>query len=194
LLPPLLVYLVVFGIAFIENLFPPSPSDLVVVFAGSLVALGEVGFPEVLVFATAGSALGFLVMYKVGHWFGVRIIEQGRLSFLPRDGLRKVEEWFGRYGYWVIVGNRFLSGTRAVVSFFAGLSELNLRVTTLLSLVSALVWNAALLGLGGVLGRNWEKVGFYLSTYSQIVTGIIVVIVVVIVGSMLKRKKKGPVP
>jgi len=190
---PWLVYTAVFGIAFIENVFPPSPSDLIVVFGGSLVGIGRVGFMEVLLAATMGSTLGFMTMYKVGEWFGASILEQGRVKFIPVEGVRKVEDWFRRYGYWIIVINRFLAGTRAVVSFFAGMAHLNLARTSLLSFVSALIWNVLLISAGYYLGQNWERIGFYLSTYSQIVTGFVVVTVLVLFARYLynKGKRKG---
>jgi membrane protein DedA with SNARE-associated domain len=178
-LDPLLIYLVVFGIAYVENVFPPSPSDLVVVFAGSLVALGAVGFFPVVLLTTIGSTLGFVTMYKIGDWFGDRILEKGKIKFIPVEAVKRVEEWFQRYGYWVIVVNRFLAGTRAVVSFFAGMSGLDLPRTVLLSFFSALVWNLILVTAGWYLGQNWERIGFYLSTYSQIVTGIVILLVLV---------------
>lgn len=184
-LDPILIYSAVFAIAFIENIFPPFPSDVVVVFAGSLIGIGLVSFLPVLLIATVGSTLGFVAMYKIGEWFGDRILEQGKIKFIPIEAVRKVEAWFNTYGYWIIIANRFLAGTRAVVSFFAGLSELNLSRTMLLSFVSALVWNAILVQAGSYLGKNWEQIGFYLSTYSQIVTGVLIVAVLIIVAKFV---------
>ena len=190
-LSPILIYLVVFSIAFVENLFPPFPSDVVVVFAGSLISVGQVGFVEILFLSTVGSTVGFVAMYKIGDWFGDKILEQGKIKFIPIDGVRKVEAWFVKYGYWIIIANRFLAGTRAVVSFFAGLSELNLPKTTLLSFLSALVWNAILVGAGWYLGRHWERIGFYLNTYSQIVTAIIVLVVLIFVARYFFKSNAG---
>jgi len=191
-LDPWLVYAAVFSIAFIENIFPPSPSDLVVVFGGSLVGIGRVGFAETLLATTLGSTLGFMTMYTVGEWFGGRILEQGRITFIPRDAVRKVDDWFRQYGYWIIIANRFLAGTRAVVSFFAGMAHLKLGRTTLLSFLSALAWNAILVGAGYLLGQNWQRIGFYLSTYSQIVTAIVVIVVLLLAARYLygRRKRK----
>lgn len=186
-----MIYLAVFGTAFIENLFPPSPSDLLIVFAGSLIGIGSAGFVETLTAATFGSVLGFLVMYKVGEWFGHSIVDRRRIKFLPYDSIQKVDLWFRRFGYWVIVANRFLSGTRAIVAFFAGMSDLRLLPTFLLSLVSALVWNAILVSAGFGLGSNWREIGLYLSTYGQIVTGIIVVLVLIIVIRVVSTKQGG---
>lgn len=190
-LSPLWVYGVVFGIAFIENVFPPFPSDVVVVFAGSLIGLGQVGFVEILSAATIGSTLGFITMYKIGDLFGDKILEQGKVKFIPVEAVHKVEAWFQKYGYWLIIANRFLAGTRAVVSFFAGLSELNLLRTTMLSFFSALAWNALLVTGGFYLGKNWGLIGFYLSTYSQVVTGILIVgVLAVLLRSFFKAKKE----
>jgi membrane protein DedA with SNARE-associated domain len=175
-LDPLLVYGILFSIAFVENIFPPSPSDMVIVFGGTLVGLGHVGFVEALVSSTVGSTLGFMAMYGVGDWFGLKILERGRIKFIPVETVRKVESWFARYGYWIIVANRFLAGTRAVVSFFAGMSRLTLLRTTVLCFLSACAWNCILLTGGYSLGHNWERIGFYLTTYSEIVTAIVIVV------------------
>ena len=189
-LDPWLVYAAVLGIAFAENLFPPLPSDLLVVFAGSLVGLGRVGFGETVAATTIGSTVGFLVMYKIGEWFGASILERGRIKFIPVEGVRKVDTWFQRYGYWLIIVNRFLAGTRAVVSFFAGMARLRLTFTIVLSAASALLWNTILVGGGYVLGHNWHHIGFYLSTYSEIVTGIVVLVAVVLLVHYFSRKNK----
>jgi membrane protein DedA with SNARE-associated domain len=189
LLDPLLIYGLIFAVAFVENIFPPSPSDMVIVFAGSLVGVGIIGYPQTLLFATLGSVLGFVVMYKIGDWFGVHILESGKVSFIPIASVKKAEAWFLKYGYWVIVANRFMAGTRAVVSFFAGMSELSLGKTTALCSVSALVWNAILISGGYYLGHNWHRIGFYLITYSRAVTGLIIVVVVwLVVRYFLKRR------
>ena len=179
------------AIALIENIFPPSPSDLMIVAAGSLVGIGRVGFVETLLFATAGSTAGFLIMYKVGDWFGIHILEQGKIRFIPIEAVRKVEDWFKRYGYGIIIANRFLAGTRAVVSFFAGMSELKIVPTTILCTISALVWNAILVTGGYFLGHNWERIGFYLTTYSQIATAIVVVVVLILVAKYLYNRGNG---
>ncbi len=187
---PLLVYAAVFAIAFIENVFPPSPSDVVVVLAGAMVGFSQIGFVEALVASSVGSALGFLTMYKVGDWFGVKILEGGKLKFISVKGVKKVEAWFRRYGYWIIVVNRFLAGTRAVVSFFAGMSELEVIRTTTLSFISACAWNSVLLLGGYYLGSNRQVIHFYLTRYSQIVTGVLILTVLVLAARYFYNRRK----
>ena len=187
---PLHVYGIVLAVALIENLFPPSPSDIMIVAAGSLVGMGRLGFPETLVAATAGSVLGFIIMYKIGDWFGDHILEQGKIKFIPIESVHKVERWFVKYGYAIIVVNRFLTGTRAVVSFFAGMSELKLAPTTALCFVSALLWNTILILIGVFVGQNFDLIGYYLDTYSQIATIAVAAIAALLVGRYLLIRRK----
>lgn len=188
-LDPLWIYLVVVGIAYIENILPPFPSDVIVVAAGSLAGIGVVGFLPLLLLATVGSTLGFMSMYKIGNWFGHRILETGRMKFIPLESVQKVEQWFRIYGYWIIIANRFLAGTRAVVSFFAGLSELSLIKSTVLSFLSALAWNSLLLFAGKKLGENWRSIIYYLEAYSKLVTVLIIVGVLLYLAVVFYKKR-----
>ncbi|MFP4369285.1 MAG: DedA family protein [Candidatus Kapaibacterium sp.] len=164
-------------ITFLENVFPPSPSDTVLVFTGTLISGGTIGFFPLLFTATAGSVLGFLAMYILGKNFDRRIIESGRFSFISREGLQKVESWFHKWGYALIVANRFLSGTRAVISFFAGMTGLKITLTIVLSALSALIWNAILIYLGYAFGENWEEVKHYMDLYGKIIAPVAVVLI-----------------
>ncbi len=189
-LSPVWVYVAIFFIAYIENIFPPSPSDVMIVAGGYLVGIGNIDFTTALIVATIGSTTGFMSMYKIGDWFGLRIIETGKIKFLPLDSVHKVESWFRKYGYWLIIANRFLSGTRAVVGFFAGMAEVKFIPTTILCFISALIWNAILIYAGTLVGENWESIGIYLTTYSQIVTALVVIAVTVAVFFWYQRREK----
>ncbi len=189
-LNPVWVYAAIFFIAYIENIFPPSPSDIMLVAGGYLVGIGHIGFIPTLLIATLGATTGFMTMYQIGDWFGLSIIEKNKIKFIPIEAVHKVEEWFRKYGYWLIVVNRFLSGTRAVVAFFAGMSEVKFIPTAILCFVSALAWNWILVYAGTLLGENWEAIGFYLSTYSQIVTALLVIGIIAGIIIWFKRKIK----
>lgn len=184
------IYVAIFVISYVENIFPPFPSDVIVVFAGSLVAIGTGSVFLTLLFATVGSTLGFMSMYWVGDQFGDHVLETKKIPFVSIDLVHRVEAWFRHYGYWVIIGNRFLAGTRAVISFVAGVSEMNLMLSTLLSCVSALAWNSILVYLGYMVGDNWRIIGDYLTSYSKIVTGILVFVLLVWLAKSWFVKKR----
>lgn len=188
-LSPFWVLAFMFFVAYIENVFPPSPSDVFLIFAGTMIGVGTVGFFPSLLMATLGSTLGFLSAYLLGRYFQSSIVD-GRFSrWLPVNTIQQVESLFQRYGYGVIVANRFLAGTRAIVSFFAGMSKLNLPVTTALCAVSALAWNAMLLYLGKIFAGNWRQAAEYLETYSKAATLIVIVLLASFAWRFYKNRK-----
>jgi membrane protein DedA with SNARE-associated domain len=163
------VLLITFLNAYVENIFPPSPSDVILVFIGTMVGVGIIDFPSTTIAATLGSTLGFMTMFQIGRRVDRRVVESGKYRFIPVDTVHKVEAWFRRWGYFVIVVNRFLSGTRAVVAFLAGMSKMHYQKSTMLSCVSALVWNSLILFAGMQLGKNWHDIEPIFETYSTAV-------------------------
>ena len=82
-----------------------------------------------------------------------------------------------RWGQGVVIANRFLAGTRSVISLTAGMSHLNVTPTILSSLVSSILWNSLLLGMGWVIRDNWQIIGDYLSNYGKIILALIVLFI-----------------
>lgn len=191
-LSPIWIYLTIFFFAFVENIFPPSPSDMVIVIGGSLVGASDLHFVPVLIFATGGSLVGFLTAFAIGWQIDKRILHSGKIKFLTVESVEKVENAFRKYGYFLIIANRFLPGTRAVISFFAGMSRLNIHYTVLLSAASALLWNTILISLGMIFGENIQKVDAFLNTYNQVVIILTVIVIAFLIIRYFvnKRKKK----
>jgi membrane protein DedA with SNARE-associated domain len=189
---PLWIYVSLFFFSFIENIFPPSPSDVVIVVAGTLISAGTIGFIPTLFVTTTGSVLGFMTLFFIGTQVDKKIIEKGRFKFLSSEALEKAEKWFSKYGYWIILGNRFLSGTRAVISFFAGLSELEFKRTFLFSLISSTVWNLLIIFLGVLFGNNIALVDKYLKTYSNIVLVAVAIVLALFVIRYFYQKSRKP--
>ncbi|HOK15180.1 MAG TPA: DedA family protein, partial [Candidatus Kapabacteria bacterium] len=176
-IPPFWILIIAFAVTYIENIFPPSPSDAALVFMGALVGTGTVGFIPLLLFATIGSTLGFITMFVLGVRFEMKFIETDKLKFVSKKALMKVDDLFKKWGYWLIVANRFLSGTRAVIAFFAGMSLLSFRKSTVLSFLSALLWNFILIYSGYIFGDNWKKVDEYMTLYGYILIPVVVVLI-----------------
>jgi membrane protein DedA with SNARE-associated domain len=189
-LTPFWIYVALFFFSFIENVFPPSPSDLVVVVGGSLIGTGELHFIPTLIITTVGSVIGFMTLFYIGTQLDRKVIQAGKIKFISIEALTKVETWFKKWGYWIILANRFLPGTRSVISFFAGLSELEIRKTTLLATISAFVWNAIIIYLGVIFGNNIEIIDRYLSAYKNIAWILTGLVVLVIILRLIFKKRK----
>jgi len=191
-LSPVVIYLLILIVPLIENIFPPSPSDTIVIVCASLIPLGTIHFIPSLIFATIGSEVGFMILYYIGSQVDKKVIHSGRFKFISKEGLIKAEEWYNKYGSGILIINRFLPGVRPVLAFFAGVSEINLNKTLIYSTISALLWNSLTLYLGIVFGNNVERIDQFLSQYSRI-TIILLVIGTLIFGVryfFLKRKQK----
>lgn len=190
-LTPFWIYAALFFFSFIENIFPPSPSDLVVVVGGSLIGTGTIHFIPTLLLTTTGSALGFMTLFFVGSLLDKKVLHAGKIKFISLEGLDKVENWFGRYGYGIILANRFLPGTRSVISFFAGMSRLDVKKTIIYTTISAFAWNALIIYMGVIFGHNVETVDKYLSVYRNIAIIITIVVVLFFVIRYFVRRNGG---
>jgi len=189
-LDPVWILAILFFFSFIENVFPPSPSDVVVIIGATLISSTSFGFITVLVITSFGSSFGFVLMYFLGKLFGEKIIRTGRLKFIDEHSLFKVDLWFGKHGYQLILANRFMPGTRSVISFFSGMHELHLGKTFLFATISAFVWNLVIIFAGMKIGQNVELIDYYLSLYSNIILLITLVIILFFVIRYFIRRKK----
>ncbi|HCD51249.1 MAG TPA: DedA family protein, partial [Balneolaceae bacterium] len=126
MVPPLGIYLIFFGIAYLENLIPPMPGDVLLAFAGYLAAEGLLSIGLMWFITVVASVLGFMNMYWLGTKLGDQVLENRESHFLLRfinlRYFRKGRIWMYRYGQWVVFANRFLAGTRSVISLTAGMS------------------------------------------------------------------------
>ncbi len=188
---PLTAYLVLGISAFVENAFPPIPGDTVTVLGAYLITTGRLNFWGVYISTTIGSVIGFFTMYLIGKIFGRRFLKSKfRKRFFDEAGIEKVEQWFAKYGLWVIVGNRFLSGTRSVISIFAGIFHLNWQPVLLLSTVSAFIWNGILIYAGYQLGVNWHVISGIIGQYNKVVIGLTVLIIGFVIYKKYTKRKQ----
>lgn len=185
-----LAYIMLFVSAFVENVFPPVPGDTVTLIGAYFVGTGNLNFFGVLVSTTLGSVVGFMTLFLLAYWLEWRVIEKYEFRWMQKSHIDKVQNWFQKYGYRVILANRFLSGVRSVISFAAGLSNLNIKKVLVLSLLSALIWNALIISAGALIGDNWQQIEKYLKLYNQIVIiGLATIAVAYLIYFLIFKKK-----
>lgn len=155
-LPKPIVYLFLGLSAFVENVFPPIPGDTITAFGAFLVGVRKLGFVWVYISTTAGSLLGFLTLYWVARQLGRRFFMERNYRFFKAEEIVRAEAWFTRYGYFLILINRFLPGIRSAISVAAGISGLGLLRVCLLACVSGALWNGIWILFGYFVGTNWE--------------------------------------
>lgn len=180
-----------FTLVYIENLIPPWPGDVLLVFIGTLVGMDVLSLWPALIASTLGSFAGFASAYGLGRRYGEAIAQSPWVPFITPPLIVKVERWFDTYHGLIIISNRFLAGTRAVISFTAGIVKLPFPRTMIYATLSSLAWNYLLLTIGTHVGSQWREVDGYIATYGWVITGLIVIIIIVMMVRKRLRRTQG---
>lgn len=187
---PIWSYTLLFFSAFVENIFPPIPGDTVIIFGAYLVGRNILNFWGVYISTTLGSLLGFMGIFAIAYWLEWKVIEKYQPKWVAKTHIDKVEDWFNKYGYWVILFNRFLTGVRSVISLVAGLSKMKIMRVLIYAFISCAVWNGGMIYLGAIVGRNLEMIIELLKLYNRVVLIILFgTIFIYLIYRNLKKKK-----
>ena len=148
----------------LENVFPPIPSELVLLLTGFNVSESRFGFVGAVLAATAGSVVGAYFLYGIGRLLSEERLERflatvGKVVGLKRKDVHKGFVWFERHGTAVVLFGRLIPVVRSVVSIPAGAEKMPLGRFTLLTAAGSLVWNIVWVAIGWGLGDQWEKAG-----------------------------------
>jgi len=159
-----------------ETVFPPIPSEAVLPLAGYFVEQGDFAFLAVLVTSTAGSVSGACLLYEAarrgGRPFAHRFL---RFARLDPDKLDEAERWFGKRGSLIVLAGRCVPGMRSLVSLPAGILRMPRWRYLLCTVIGSTIWNTVLIGLGWVLGSQWERVSDVIGPLSKPLIAVVVV-------------------
>ncbi|MEX2245741.1 MAG: DedA family protein [Dehalococcoidia bacterium] len=189
----------VFAMIFLENVFPPIPSELVLPLSGFLAWRGDfegpraVAVPLTVLAATLGSLLGAYVLYGVGLLLGedrVRalIVRYGKYLLLKEDDLDRAKSWFAEYGDEAVLIGRVIPGIRSIISIPAGIERMPLVQFSLYTAAGSAVWNVALISAGCALGDQWDLAERYVGLATYAVVALVVLAVVWFVGRRLRAR------
>ncbi|MFR9805423.1 DedA family protein [Pseudonocardia sp. RS010] len=181
---------------FLENVIPPIPSEVILPLAGFRARVGAIDTLWVWPAATAGSVLGALVLYGLGAWLGYERLYDlsGKKWFVlsSRKDLERGYALFAKHGSWIVLAARCVPLIRSVVSIPAGLARMPLWRFTVLTAVGSGVWNAVFLGLGWLLGENWQQVEGYLAPVSTVMVVLVVLgLLWLVVRRLRARDRRG---
>jgi len=176
--------------AYMENVCPPVPGDVCIVFAGYLASAGTLNLIPVFVLGTLSGVLGFMTVYHIGRVMGHRLVDSRRFRWIDRSALATVECWVARWGVGVIVINRFLASVRSVVALSVGMGNMRSDRVLLFCSLAALSWTVLLASAGYLMGENWERVWDLMLNYSRVVLVVIGVGLGVVVWRRMRSGKK----
>jgi len=177
--------LLVVLLAWLEYVFPPSPSDSTMLFAFFLAGRGTMTLPAVAAAALAGSVLGAMTAYAIGARLGRSYFFLR--SAWAREELARIERWYGRHGAWLLMVNRFIPGVRGFFLYAAGITRLGARAVLVHSTVSNVMWIALLAWAGTSLGTTWDEVRVVFRRY---VWGIALFLAAYVVVAVVRARRR----
>jgi membrane protein DedA with SNARE-associated domain len=187
-------YVGVFLLMFLETIFPPIPSEVIMPIAGVRAANGPLTLWGVIASGTGGAMLGNLFWYALARVIGIRrfrpfIERHGRWLTMDWGDVEKAERLFGRFGHWLVMVGRVLPTIRSIISIPAGMLNMRLKGFLIWSTIGTAAWTAMLASAGWGLGKAFHDVERILGPLS---TAIVALIVLAYIWRQLTWRKRHP--
>ncbi|MEZ0494743.1 DedA family protein [Sphingomonas sp. IW22] len=147
---------------FLENVFPPIPSEVIMGLTGMAVADGRLGFAQSVAAGTLGAVLGNWVWYWVGRIVGYArfrplIDRYGRWLTLDWAEVEKIIGVFTRYDRVIVFWARFLPTVRTMISLPAGMLRMSQVKFLFWTTLGTAIWNSVLIGAGYILKNEFSQ-------------------------------------
>ncbi len=189
--------LAVFLLILVENLFPPIPSEVILTFGGVMTVCTDMTPVGVILFSTAGSLSGAVILYSVGRFLPDEVFRKllcGRighlLHFRPED-VDLARGWFRDRGRSAVFLCRLIPIVRSLISIPAGIARMPFVPFLVFTAAGSFLWNTVLVYAGRIAGDSWEKVSAAFGVYSDLflmIAGICIAFAVLFRGCGERRK------
>ena len=157
---------------FLENIFPPIPSELIMPLGGFYVQQGQLQFLPVIISGLLGTLLGALPWYGLGRLVNEEKLEQwlgknGKWIGIGSNDLSRSRIWFNKYGYALVFWGRLMPGIRTLISVPAGVELMPVLPFLVWTGAGSLIWTLLLTYAGYFLGDNYKNVGNWIEPFSS---------------------------
>ena len=189
--------LAVFLLILVENLFPPIPSEVILTFGGVMTVCTDMTPVGVILFSTAGSLAGAVILYSVGRFLPDEVFRKllcGQIGYLLHFRLEDVDlakGWFRERGRSAVFLCRLIPIVRSLISIPAGIARMQFVPFLVFTAAGSLLWNTVLVYAGRIAGDSWEKVSAAFGVYSDLflmIAGISIAFAVLFRGCGERRK------
>lgn len=156
-------YLAVALLMFIETVFPPIPSEIIMPLAGIQAAQQGGSILGMILAGVAGAMAGnifwFWIAWKLGlDRFERFLIRYGRVLTMDAEEIERGRRLFERYGGGIVGVGRIIPTIRSLVSVPAGLVRMNVRTFLFYSSIGTFFWTMGLAVAGYLLGSHFTEV------------------------------------
>ncbi|KFJ00807.1 DedA integral membrane protein [Bifidobacterium porcinum] len=170
----------IFLIVFIETgvvFFPFLPGDSLLFAAGCFAAAdattGKAALPlnMLLPVVWAAPVIGDQCNYFIGHFFGRRIIESGKVKAMTPERLARTEGMIDKWGPLAVFLGRFFPFIRTFMPFISGISGMKWRRFTPFSVLGGLTWST----LFTLLGYFFGGIPFVQNNFELVIVAILLI-------------------
>lgn len=183
-------YMFFFLSGILQLVFPPFPSDVVIVLEGYLTTVGSnFNFPLVLLVSVMGSIVGSILVYWFGYHKGNEVLRYKLvLKYIDEKHIKRSEKVFHKYGKYGLIMSKFLPGTSTIMVLFSGVFRVKKRIYFTYIVFSILLQQFIYLIVGRVIGNNMHQVKRFLSIFN-FASVILIASVATIVYFIIKNRK-----
>jgi len=183
-------YLGVGFLMFLETLFPPIPSEVIMPVAGVTAANGKLELSLVILSGTAGAMLGNIFWYLAARALGIErlkpiVQKHGRWLTVNWREVRRAQRWMERHGTAFVLLGRLVPTVRSLVSIPAGLLKMRFRRFIIASTLGTFAWTAVLAGAGYRLRSDFEQVDQFVA---PIANAVLIAIVLIYTWRLITHK------
>jgi len=189
-------YLGIGLLMFLENLFPPIPSELIMPLAGYTATQPNTQILVIPAIAVGviGTILGALPWYYAGLLLGKNRLEllasrYGKWIGISGEDIQKSVNWFEKHGSKAVLFGRLVPGIRTLISVPAGISKMPIAPFLIYSTVGTVGWVSLLTYAGYFLGKNYPLVEKYIDVISKVVVAVVLIAIAWFIINRLRRKK-----
>lgn len=187
-------YFGVFFLIFIENIFPPIPSEVILLLSGFMTSYTSLNVMLMIIFSSFGSLFGAILLYYIGKILNKDRLKKivrgkiGKVLFLKEKDIDKADAWFDNKGNKSVFFCRFVPIVRSLISIPAGMSEMPMVKFIVYTFCGSLIWNTVLIRLGHTLSDNWSIMLDILDKYKIIAIVIMLCIFIYVLYRFYKNK------
>ena len=184
---PVAAYGFVFLIIFIETgvvFFPFLPGDSLLFASGFFAAGGGFNIFALLAVAWCAAILGDQCNFMIGHFFGRRIIDAGKVKAMTPERIEKSQKFLDKWGHLAIFLGRFFPFIRTFVPFIAGMGGMRWRSFVVFNVLGGVTWST----LFTLLGYFFGGIPFVQDHFELLIVGIVAVSLVPAVAGLVRAR------
>jgi membrane protein DedA with SNARE-associated domain len=182
-------YFGVFLGAFLESIFPPIPSEIIMSLSGFLIAQGKFQWFPTIFAAVLGNSLSVSLIWLAGRHFGRNmIIKYGKYVGVSETEINQGENLFNKHGYKIVFFLQMVPMARTLIAFPAGILKTKYWKFIIANSLGATIWMTILAYVGYTLGENWGTIEEAVKPFEDILLYGFIFVVLVLVFFWVRKK------